>query len=239
MVNRMWGQFFGYGFTKPVDDMGPHNPPSNPALLERLSHEFVTAKYDLRQLIRWICNSEAYNLTSRANLKNPKAKQDSPASGDVAIFSRMYLKSMSAEQLYDSLIVATGAHKSGSGSWEKAETTRQRWMQQFVQAFGTDENDESTTFDGTIPQALMMMNGELMQNALSDAKGTLLYDVLNDKSKPTEKVKQLYLATLSRAPSAREIKTADKILAGAATPLEAYQDLYWALLNSNEFIMNH
>ena len=112
-------------------------------------------------------------------------------------------------------------------------------MQQFVQAFGTDENDESTTFDGTIPQALMMMNGELIQNALSDAKGTLLYDVLNDKTKPTEKVKQLYLATLSRPPSAREIKTADKILAGAATPLEAYQDLYWALLNSNEFIMNH
>jgi len=139
MVNRMWGQFFGYGFTKPIDDMGPHNPPSNPALLERLSREFVTAKYDLRQMIRWICNSEAYNLTSRVNPKNPKTKQDNPSGGDVAIFSHMYLKSMSAEQLYDSLIVATGAHKSGSGSWEKAEGTRQRWMQQFVQAFGTDE----------------------------------------------------------------------------------------------------
>jgi hypothetical protein len=239
MVNRMWGHFFGYGFTKPIDDMGPHNPPSNPALLERLSREFVTAKYDLRQLIRWICNSEAYNLTSRVNAKNPKTKQDNPAAGDVAIFSHMYLKAMSAEQLYDSLIVATGAHKSGSGSWEKAESTRQRWMQQFVQAFGTDENDESTSFDGTIPQALMMMNGELMQNALSDAKGTLLYDVLNDRSKPTEKVRHLYLATLSRPPSGREVKVADRILQGASSPLEAFQDLYWALLNSNEFIMNH
>ncbi|MBI3860681.1 MAG: DUF1553 domain-containing protein [Planctomycetia bacterium] len=239
MVNRMWGQFFGYGFTKPIDDMGPHNAPSNPVLLERLSREFVTAKYDVRQLIRWICNSEAYNLTSRVNTRNPKAKQDNPASGDVAIFSHMYLKSMSAEQLYDSLIIATGAHKSGSGSWEKAESTRQRWMQQFVQAFGTDENDESTSFDGTIPQALMMMNGELITNALSDAKGTLLYDVLNGKSKPVEKVKSLYQATLSRAPSAREIQTANKILQSASSPLEAYQDLYWALLNSNEFIMNH
>jgi len=85
----------------------------------------------------------------------------------------------------------------------------------------------------------MMMNGELIQNALSDAKGTLLYDVLNEKGKPTEKVKHLYLATLSRAPSAREIKTADRILQGASSPLEAFQDLYWALLNSNEFIMNH
>jgi hypothetical protein len=239
MVNRMWGQFFGYGFTKPIDDMGPHNAPSNPALLDRLSREFVTAKYDLRQLIRWICNSEAYNLTSRLNPRNPKAKQDNPAAGDIAIFSHMYLKAMSAEQLYDSLIVATGAHKSGSGSWEKAEATRQRWMQQFVQAFGTDENDESTSFDGTIPQALMMMNGELMKNALSDAKGTLLYDVLNGKGTPVDKAKLLYLATLSRSPSAREVKVAGRILDGASSPLEAFQDLYWALLNSNEFIMNH
>lgn len=239
MVNRMWGHFFGYGFTKPIDDMGPHNLPSNPVLLERLSHEFVTAKYDLRQLIRWICNSEAYNLTSRVNPRNPKAKQDNPSAGDIPLFSRVYLKSMSAEQLYDSLIVATNAHKSGSGSWEKAEGKRQQWMRQFVQAFGTDENDESTSFDGTIPQALMMMNGELMQDALSDAKGTLLYDVLNEKGNNAEKVKHLYMATLARAPSAREIQTASRVLKGATSPLEAFQDLYWALLNSNEFIMNH
>jgi hypothetical protein len=239
MVNRMWGHFFGFGFTKPIDDMGPHNLPSHPALLERLSQEFVTAKYDLRQLIRWICNSEAYNLSSRLNPKNPKTKQDNPAAGDMPLFSHLYLKSMSAEQLYDSLIIATNAHKSGSGSWEKAEETRQRWMQQFVQAFGTDENDEATTFDGTIPQALMMMNGDLMRNAIKDAKGTLLYDVLNDKGAAPDKVKRLYLATLSRAPSAREIKKAESIMYNATSPQEAFEDLYWALLNSNEFIINH
>jgi hypothetical protein len=238
-VNRMWGHFFGYGFTKPVDDMGPHNPASHPAVLQRMGQELMKANYDLRQLIRWICNSEAYNLGSRYNPKNSKTKQDNPAAGDMPLFSHMYLKSMTAEQLYDSLIVATNAHKSGSGSWEKAEVTRQRWMQQFVQAFGTDENDEATTFDGTIPQALMMMNGELIQSALSDAKGTLLYDVLNDKGSPAEKVKRLYLATLSRPPSSREIQTANRITAHAANALEAFQDLYWALLNSNEFIINH
>ena len=239
LVNRYWGTFFGRGFVNPIDDFNDQNLPSNPELLDELAAKFKHYGYDLKSLIRWICNSEAYNLSSRLNPKNPKTKQDNPAAGDMPLFSHLYLKSMTAEQLYDSLIVATNAHKSGTGSWEKAEETRQRWMQQFIQTFGTDENDESTTFDGTIPQALMMMNGELMRNALNDAKGTLLYDVLNDKGGPTEKIKHLYQATLSRTPSPREIKTAERVMQHAATPLEAFQDLYWALLNSNEFIMNH
>lgn len=235
-VNRMWGHFFGYGFTKPVDDMGPHNPPSHPAILEKLSTELVKTNYDLKQLIRWITNSEAYSLTSRFNEKNHK---DNPGAGEMQLFSHLYLKSMNAEQLYDSLIVATNAHKSGSGSWENAEQRRQQWMRQFIQAFGTDENDEATTFDGTIPQALMMMNGELIQNALSASKGSLLSDVVNGKGSPAEKIKKLYLATLSRTPSAKEIQTANRVMGKAKSPLEAFQDLYWALLNSNEFIINH
>src|SRR5260370_25043692 len=108
---------------------------------------------------------------------------------------------MPVEHLYDSLNLATNAHKSGTGSWEKAEDTRQKWLQQFVQAFGTDENDEATSFDGTIPPALMMMNAELMQSALKETKGTLLYDLLNDKRGPPDKVKPLYLATRSRSPA--------------------------------------
>jgi hypothetical protein len=235
MVNRMWGQFFGYGFTKPVDDMGPHNPPSHPAVLERLSIEFVKSNYNLKELIRWLCNTEAYNLTSRFNPQNEK---DNPAAGEMPLFSHLYLKSMTAEQLYDSLIVATNAHKT-SGNWEQAEARRQQWMQQFVQAFGTDENDETTSFDGTIPQALMMMNGELIQNALAGAKGSVLHDVLNEKGNPAEKVKMLYMATLSRVPTPKEIQAANRIMKGAKSSNEAYQDLYWALLNSNEFIMNH
>jgi hypothetical protein len=236
MVNRMWGQFFGYGFTKPVDDMGPHNPPSHPVLLERLSVDFVKARYDVKRLIRWIANTEAYNLTSRFNGK--ANEKDNPALGEMPLFSHLYLKSMSAEQLYDSLIVATNAHKSGGGNWEQAEGRRQQWMQQFVRTFGTDENDESTSFDGTIPQALMMMNSELIRSALAGAKGSVLYQVMNDKAAPAEKIRLLYLATLSRAPSSREIQTANRILQSAQAA-EAYQDLYWALLNSNEFILNH
>jgi len=113
-------------------------------------------------------------------------------------------------------------------------------MRQFVTAFGTDENDEATSFDGTIPQALMMMNSQLIQDALSTKKGSTLGTVLADtKGQPAEKIKALYLATLSRPASTREIQNANRIMSKAKSPQEAYQDLYWALLNSNEFIFVH
>lgn len=236
MVNRMWGHFMGYGFTRPVDEMGPPNSPSHPALLERLSLEFVKSKYDLKQLIRWFCNSEAYNLTSRFN---PQNEADNPAAGHMPLFSHAYLRSMTAEQLYDSLLVATNAHQAAAGNWEKAEEKKREWMQQFVRAFGTDENDEATTFDGTIPQALMLMNGELMRAALEGGGGSMLAAILTDSHPPVEKVRRMYLATLVRPPTAREVQTATQILQHAKTPVEAYQDLFWALLNSNEFILNH
>src|SRR5690606_9453060 len=102
IVNRMWGHFFGYGFTRPVDDMGPHNPPTHPVLLERLAAEFVAHGYDLKQLIRWICLSRPYQLTSRFGADNAV---DDPAVGETPLFSHVYLKSLEAEQLYDSLIV--------------------------------------------------------------------------------------------------------------------------------------
>ena len=176
MVNRTWGHFFGYGFTKPLDDMGPHNPSTHPELLERLSREFVKAGYDVKQLARWICNSEPYHLTSR--LGNDNAV-DNPGAGESPLFSHMYVKGMEAEQLYDSLIVATGAHKAGGSGWEESERQRQTWLRQFVIAFGTDENDEATTFNGTIPQALMMMNGELVEKATSAKRGSFLNKVLS------------------------------------------------------------
>ncbi|MFQ5732985.1 MAG: DUF1549 and DUF1553 domain-containing protein [Planctomycetaceae bacterium] len=239
MVNRMWGHFFGYGFTKPVDDMGPHNPPSHPELLDLLTTEFVKHRYDLKQLVRWICNSEAYNLSSAVGAKN---KDDNPAAGATPLFSHMYVKSMTAEQLYDSLIIATEAHKSGRSSWAAAEKQRQRWMQQFVVAFDTDENDESTTFNGTIPQALMMMNGPLTENAVNTKPGSFLFRILSKRRKDGETITRLYFSALGRKPSRREMQGLLKLFRSKRTneqKLAAYQDLYWALLNSNEFIFVH
>ena len=237
MVNRMWSQFFGYGITKPVDDMGPHNPASHPELLDRLGSEFVKSRYDVKQLVRWVCNSEAYNLTSQASKANEE--KDNPASGTTAMFSHAYLKSMSAEQLYDSLIVATNAHKSGRSSFEQAEDKKRVWLRQFVVAFGTDEGDESTTFNGSIPQALMMMNGDLVKDAISAQKGSFLNTILSETPKDPDRVRRLYFTALGRAPSAKESKSAQDLLRVNSDKLAAYQDMFWALLNSNEFIFIH
>ncbi|MFO0918737.1 MAG: DUF1549 and DUF1553 domain-containing protein [Planctomycetaceae bacterium] len=236
MVNRMWSHFFGYGFTRPVDDLGPHNPPSHPALLERLAAEFANGGYDVKQLIRWITYSEAYHLTSRAGKKN---QADNPTAGELPLFSRVYVKPLTAEQLYDSLIIATNAHKSGRSGWEQAEQKRQEWLGQFVRTFGNDEGEESSSFDGSIPQALMMMNSTLIDDAVNSKAGSHLAEVLADSKSDTQKVQKIYLMTLGRMPTRAELNGVQRFFQANYDPQAVYSDLFWALLNSNEFIFNH
>ena len=113
-------------------------------------------------------------------------------------------------------------------------------MQQFVVAFDNDENDEATTFNGTIPQALMMMNSELINKAVSAERGSFLNDTLSARGSETEKLNDLYLAALTRRPSRNEARAAQTVMkAYRGNKIAAYQDLFWALLNSNEFIFNH
>ena len=248
MVNRMWAHFFGYGFTRPIDDMGPHHPPTHPQLLDRLSREFARGGYDLKPLIRWICRSRAYQLTSRFGRSN---QIDNPAIGDAPLFSRMYLKPLTAEQLYDSVLMATRADEIGVSRWDDVVRRREDWLQQFVRAFGTDENDEATSFNGTIPQALMMMNSQLVRKALSPRPGSYFHDVLLRNKNDVQVIRQLAVAALSRYPTPAETTAVRKLLrerivrAGRnpkqrqQARTEALQDVFWAYLNSAEFLLNH
>lgn len=230
IVNRMWAHFLGYGFTKPVDDMGPHNPPSHPELLEGLAREFASASFDLKRLIRWIAMSEAYALSSRAGADN---ELDDPAAGNPPLFSRFYLRQMRPEELYDSLVIATKAGKADARE-------RDNWLRQFTIALGTDENDEATTFNGTIPQALMMMNGALIERATATKAGSFLYELDRSDMQDAAKIERLYLAALSRPPTRDELKLAQKLwVAKNGDTAAALEDIWWAILNSNEFILNH
>ena len=235
IVNRIWGHFLGYGFTKPVDDLGEHNPPSHPELLDGLAERFREQSFDLKGLVRWIVLSRPYALSSRAAGGNVK---DDPALGEKPKFSHFYLRQMQAEQLYESLLTATQADKTQSG--EEAAKKKDQWMSQFVIAFGTDEGDDATTFNGSIPQVLMMFNGDLIKQATSTGKGGFLDVVATSAAAPKAKIETLYLAALSRKPSTKELSAANAMLAARkGDVIGSLQDIWWAVLNSNEFIINH
>jgi hypothetical protein len=237
IVNRLWSHFLGYGFTKPVDDMGPHNPPTHPELLDSVGAEFRKQYFDVKGLIRWIALSEAYGLSSKFGPKNLK---DDPSLGEKPMFSHFYLRQMRAEELYESLLVATEAHKT-KGTYEEQEKLKRDWLGQFVIAFGTDENDETTTFNGTIPQALMMMNGDMIKKATSIESGSFLFRLAGDaKMSNAAKINYLYMAALARKPASGEVAMANEVVAlRKGNALAALQDVWWTLLNSNEFIINH
>ena len=244
-VNRTWGQLFGYGFTNPIDDMGPHTPVSNPALLEGLTEAFVNSGYDVRRLVRWICISDAYQRTSRAVDADPL---DMPEQGETPLFSRMYVKPLTAEQLYDSLRIAAGVTPVQLGQ-EPMRLAREEWIRQFYTAIDTEENSDASTFGGTLPQALMMMNGELVEQATDLQEETLFRRIaLQNDLSDSEKIRRLSLAALSRYPSSDELsrirdllhrhirqQRADRTVSPQAAQAEGLRDIYWAYLNSSEF----
>jgi hypothetical protein len=236
IVNRLWGHFFGFGFTKPVDDIGPHNPPSHPELLDQLGQAFRNGGFDLKHLMRWITLSEPYHLSSRITKRN---EADDPALGARPMFSHFYLRQMEAEQLYESLLVATAAD-AAVADWRRDEV-RERWLNQFNTAFGTDDNEEATTFNGTIPQALVLMNGGLVRRATGNRPGNMLAGVAGDPELDNaDKIRDLYLAAFARPPTRQELAISNDLLAAREGNVRAaLEDIWWALLNSNEFILIH
>ncbi|MFN5469479.1 MAG: DUF1549 domain-containing protein [Pirellulaceae bacterium] len=235
IVNRMWAHFLGYGFTKPTDDLGPHNPPTDPELLERLGKSFRESSYDMKMLIRWIVLSKPYQLSSRIGDGN---RADDPQSGEPPRFSHFYSRQMGPEELYQSMVAATQADRRGT--LEEQQKQRDQWLQQFVVAFGTDDGGETTTFNGSIPQSLMMFNGDLIQKATSNEPGSWIAQIASSNGKPAEKVNFLFLAGLGRRARPEELAASGELLAAREGDTSAMlQDMWWAILNSNEFIINH
>lgn len=246
-VNRTWGKFFGYGFTNPIDDMGPHVQPVMPELLDRLTTEFVRSGYDVKQLVRWICLSEPYQMSS---LRAGDGMVDEPESGQRPLFSRMYVKPLSAEQLFDSLLTATKADRVGLRYWDEVEQRRREWLEEFYTALDNDENAEEDQFRGSLAQTLVLMNGDLIRQATTPGEGTVLQQVLAQSISDDEKIRLLSLATLSRYPTPEELSSLRRLLRqqvqsrsreipAAVALQEGFRDLMWAYLNSTEFRSIH
>jgi hypothetical protein len=230
-ANRMWAHFFGRGFTNPVDDFHEQNEPTNPALLDDLAKQFKHYKFDQKKLITWLCNSTAYHLSCAANKTNDKPDAE-------PFFSRMLLKAMSPEQLYESLMLATQRDATA----EARRQERNRWLDQLIDNFGDDEGNE-VSFNGTVVQALLMMNGAEINQAIAGGNGIVGKLMGKRGATPDSVIRELYLAALNRPPTAREVarvKNAFPLRVGRdVNAMAPYQDLLWALVNSNEFILNH
>jgi len=235
IVNRMWGLFMGRGFVNPVDDFNDNNQASNPELLDELASRFKHYNYDFKKLIRWITHSRAYHLSHVANPTNDKPEHE-------ALFSRMVMKSLSPEQLLESLLTATGAEAGDKGNVKQKADMRNRWLGSLISNFGDDEGNE-VNFNGTIVQALMMMNGKDINDAIARPdQGTVAKAMKGVASKPAV-IKKLYLAALNRPPRPAELNGVlykINLRRGFKDSWTAqYEDLLWALVNSNEFLLNH
>ncbi len=280
-VNRIWGHLFGRGLNKDaaVDDFGSHNEVVHPELLNRLAADFAQYSYNPKLLLEWVCASDAYNLSHVAAKESADPKFD-------PYFARMPLKALSPEVLFESISVAAKADAVKGGDVKRRADARDRWMAKLVQQFGDDEGNEMT-FNGTIVQALLMMNGRELNeeigakgaNAVARVvakhtkSGTVYVDgvldelfvmTLNRHIAPDERAKlkavQQRGAVLKgeapkadgkpAAPLARGAKLPAKVgpkppaIAGVVQPtlpadVTFYQDVFWALLNTNEFMLNH
>jgi hypothetical protein len=246
-VNRMWGHFFGRGLyttSREVDDFGEHNPIVLPELLDKLAEDWATRyQYNPRDLIRWICNSRLYGLSSVANATNTSSDAE-------PFFSRMLLKAMSPEQLFESLMVATQSKAAANDQMRRK--MREEWLNKLILNFGDDEGNEAN-FNGTVVQALMLMNGEEINKAITDREYGTVAHVLKQRGITRDSIAYLFLAALNRPPTEAEYRRLlvpqMRMLLGVRSPrtpqetvesyVAFYQDLFWAILNSSEFFLNH
>ena len=250
MVNRMWGHFLGRGFVDPVDDIRPSNPADAPELEEALAKDFAAHGYDVKRLIRTIALTRVYGLST--------------GSAPPVLWSRFRATPLGPNEMLDALIDATGVDDAlrRLGRFDvEAITERLRTLYGFV--FDVDEESDRPSYEGTITQALVQLNGRLVAGGSTALPGTAVARVARSDMTDAQKVEALYLRTMSREPTADELASWTRYLANppplADAPAKpprgpgpfprlresrdpkvaAVEDLMWTLLNSSEFALNH
>lgn len=225
MVNRTWAHFFGRGLVHPVDDMHEGHPPSHPELLEALTEQFKASGFDIKYLCRAICNSETYQRTSKPVAGNAK---------DTKLFSRMLIKVLTPEQMFDSLVVVTGNPGTRGPDGKPIGNPRG----EFVKFFRGEEEVDPTEYHRGIPEALRLMNSGQFLNPRNEA--FVIKQIVEPGMTPPRVIERLYLRALSRLPSAAESKMMMTYVekSGVETQ-QAFAELLWVLLNSSEFSLNH
>jgi len=257
LVNRYWKHFFSVGLVDPEDDMRVTNPASHPELLDALAEHFAAGGFDLRELVRTICNSRTYQLSAVPNDHNVADAQN---------FSRYYPKRLQAEVLLDAINAVTG---SGDTFRDQPAGVRATWLPDdkfnadsyFLTVFGRPEMDSACecerVADANLAQSLHLINSDTMHEKLGgDAGRAAALSEARDRP-DADRVSEIYLHALARQPNEAEFAAArahlEKKRARAAAEggeaeegssleqaeREAFEDILWALVNTKEFLFNH
>ncbi len=235
LANRIWAQLFGRGIVDPVDDVRISNPPSNRELLQALGQRLAEYNFDAKKLIRDICVSRTYQLSEVPNETNKD---------DADQFSRAHLRRLRADVLLDAIAEVTatsttfGQTPAGLRAVQLDEGNRVA-NNYFLKTFGLCSRESvsasETRMEPTLAQALHLVNGDTVEGKLNRSK--VISDMLAAKKSPADILDDLFVRAVARKPSDAEKKKLMPLV--ASNDKKAYDDVFWALLNSTEFEFNH
>ena len=250
LVNRYWKHFFQRGLIEPEDDIRESNPPSNPELLGALEKHFIETGFDLKELVRTITRSSAYQLSAAPNKYN---------GGDRQNYSRYYPRRLAAEVMLDSIDQLAGTQTdfanlpAGTRAVSLPDNSYNN-SSPFLKVFGRPEGESVCECErvqsSSLGQSLHLINASDIRGKLTSPTGRA-EKLAKAAGPPEPKIKELYLSAFSREPRPDEMKAALSYLAeprlnAAGQPVDAqkairdnFQDLIWALMNTKEFLFNH
>ncbi len=245
-VNRIWFHLLGRGIVEPIDDFRDTNPPSNPALLDALTRDFIEHGDSLRHTIRTIMTSRVYQLASRPNETNEHDDRN---------FSHSLVRRLSAEQLLDSVHQVAGVPpkfngyptglRAGAVPGVLAVRTREgrpSMDDHFLTVFGKPPRllscECERTTGTTLGQAFQMISGPLINELLAQPKGRITRLVSSDKTS-ADQIEELYWSALSRGPTTDEKAATVSYVDAAADRRQALEDVAWGLMNAKEFLLRY
>ncbi len=235
LANIVWAQFFGMGIINEVDDVRISNPASNQELLDELGKRFTGYKYDFKKLVRDICLSAAYQRSTQPNKSNE---------GDTRNFARGPIRRIRAETMLDIVTQVTDTKNKfpglplGSRAVQIADGTVTTY---FLTTFGRPTRETvcscEVRLEPTLSQSLHLMNGDTVGPKIT--AGGLVAKMLKDKKTPAQVIEAIYVRSLSRTPRSEELQKLLTAVDANANKAQALEDVFWAVLNSREFMFNH
>jgi hypothetical protein len=236
MANIVWAHFIGKGIIDPVDDVRISNPAINPELLDALGTKFMDYKYDFKKLVRDICNSRTYQLSTRANESNALDDRN---------FSHAQIRRMRAEVLLDCIDEVTDTTDKFQGLPRGARAVEiadgnvaNYFLTTFGRATRTTPCSCEVRVEPNLSQALHLLNGDTTQAKVSN--GGVVKKLLAKNNKDvTKTIEDLYMRCLARVPTEKEIAKLKPHFGNGKSDEQVLTDIFWALLNSKEFIFNH